>query len=279
MTALIRMELLKLVKRPMTWVLAVLLHGGIGFGIVVGFLNLGSVDVEVRDSMLRDLTLPGIIPWSAELIGIFGSIMLSILAASAIGSEYGWGTLRPFLATGMPRLRFLGAKLLALAAVGLAFVVLPILMSAILAVPIAAMNDRPTIAATVDLAWFLNLLAIVGRCFLAVLVPMAIAFLVGLAGRSQAAGIGTALGLLIAEQIIGGLLLSLGLDWARQVVNSLPMHNSVTLVGYYNSFGTPEIPDGLIGEWRAIATLFVYGLACIAFAIVIFRRRDIRGSA
>lgn len=279
MIALIRMEILKLVKRPMTWVLAILLHGGIGFGITVSFLQLGNVEPEIRDSILHDLTLPAIIPWSTELIAIFGAIMLSILAASSIGSEYSWGTLRPFLATGMPRGHFLAAKLLALAVVGLAFVVLPIAMSAILAVPIAAMNDRPVLAATVDLAWVLDLLAMIGRTFLAVLVPMAIAFLVGLAGRSQAAGIGTALGLLIGEQIIGGLFLSLGLDWARQVVYSLPMNNTTTLVGYYNSFGPPELPADLIGQGRILATLLIYALVCTVIGFVIFRRRDIRGSA
>jgi ABC-2 type transport system permease protein len=278
MAAIIRMELLKLAKRPMTWVLAILLHGGIGFGITVSFLQLGSVEAEIRDNMLRDLTLPGVIPWSSGLIAVFGAIMLSILAASSIGSEYGWGTLRPFLATGMPRGHFLASKMLALAAVGLAFVVLPMLLAALLAVPIARLNDRPAIAATVDLAWFLDLLAIVGRCYLAVLVPAAIAFLVGLAGRSQAAGIGTALGLLIGEQIVSSLLLSLGLDWARQVVNSLPMYTSFNLINY-NTFGPPDLPPGIVGEWRALATLAAYGLACIVAGFAIFRRRDIRGTA
>src|SRR5690349_1255623 len=117
MTKLMQMELLKLAKRPMTWVLAVLLHGGIGFGMVVGFLNLRSADEATRSNMLDHLTLPGILPWVAQVLYIFGSVMLAILAASAIGSEYSWGTLRPLLATGMPRLRFLAAKVLALALV------------------------------------------------------------------------------------------------------------------------------------------------------------------
>jgi ABC-2 type transport system permease protein len=278
-TQLIRMELLKLAKRPMTWVLAILLHGGIGFGMVVGFLNLRSADEATRSNMLDHLTLPEVISWVTQPLYVFGAIMLSILAASAIGSEYSWGTLRPFLATGMPRLRFLAAKLLSLALVGLAFTALPILMVAILAVPIATMNDRPAISATVDLHWLLNVAAIVGRCYLAILVPAAIAFLIGLAGRSQAAGIGAALGLLVGEQIVSGVLLSLGADWANAVVNLLPGQNSQMLVGYYNSFGPPDLPPGSPGEWRIIATLVTYGIVCVVVALVVFRRRDIRGAA
>ena len=166
--------------------------------------------------------------------------MLAILAASTIGSEYSWGTLRPFLATGMPRARFLAAKLLALALVGLAFTALPLLLCAILAVPIAIMNGRPAFGFTIDLAWLIDLVAIIGRCYLAVMIPTLIAFLIGLAGRSQAAGIGAALGLLITEQVVSTLLLSLGLDWAKTVVNFLPGQNSLTLVGNYGTFGPPS---------------------------------------
>ena len=277
--ALIRMELLKLIKRPMTWVLFILLHGGIGFGIVVGFLNIQGVETELRESMLRNLTLPGIIPWAAQLISVFGAIMLAILAASAIGSEYGWGTLRPMLATGMPRARFLAAKLTALALVAFGFLALALLMCVALAIPIALLHDRPAIAVTVDLAWLLDLAAIVGRTYLTMLIPMTIAFLVGLVGRSQAAGIGAALGLLIGEQVVTALLLTTGLGWAESLVRRLPDQNSQFLIGVYNEFGPVNPPPGAIGEWQAIVTLVVYGIACVALAFVFFGRRDIRGAA
>ena len=84
--------------------------------------------------------------------------------------------------------------------------------------------------------------------------------------------------LLVGEQIVSSLLLSLGLDWARQVVYSLPMYTSFTLINY-NTFGPPNLPPDIIGEWRALATLFIYGIACIVVGFVVFRRRDIRGSA
>jgi ABC-2 type transport system permease protein len=279
MIALARMELLKLAKRPMTWVLAILLFTIIGLGPVGGAIELRSLDEAARNDMLKNLTLPGIIPWFGQTLYIFASIMLVILAASTIGSEYSWGTLRPFLATGMPRVRFLAAKLLALALVALAFTALPLLLCALLAVPIAILNDRPALGFTIDAAWLLDLAAIIGRCYLAILTPALIAFMIGLAGRSQAAGIGAALGLQISELVVSTALLSLNLDWATTVVNFLPGQNSLTLVGNYASFGSPVNPPDIPGEWRIIATLCAYATVCLAIAFVLFRQRDIRGAA
>ena len=279
MTSLVRLELLKLTKRPMTWVLAILLFSVIGLGPVGGVIELRSADEATRSDMLNNLTLPGIIPWFTQTLYLFASVMLAILAASAIGSEYSWGTLRPFLATGMSRTRFLAAKLLALALIALAFTALPLLLCAILAVPIAILNDRPVLGFTIDRVWLLDLVAIIGRCYLAILIPTLIAFMIGLAGRSQAAGIGAALGLLISEQVVSTALLSLNLDWATTVVNYLPGQNSLTLVGNYGTFGPAVIPPDIPGEWRIIATLCTYGAICLAAAFVLFRQRDIRGAA
>lgn len=277
--SLLRMELLKLVKRPMTRVLFVLLHGGIGFGIVLGFLNLRGVESDVRDAILADLTMPGIFPWAAGLLAIFGSIMLSILAASAIGSEYSWGTLRPMLATGMPRANFLAAKLAALAIVAFTFLMLAMLMCAALAVPIALLYDRPMLNDTFDLAWVGGLAAVVGRTYLAIAVPMVIAFLVALAGRSQAAGIGAGLGMLIGEQVVGLLLSSTGLDWAEWIVQRLPSYNTQSLLRYNRTFSGLELVPGTLGQGTILLTLAIYAAICVAAAFAFFSRRDIRGAA
>lgn len=279
MGALIRMELLKLRKRPMTWVLLILLLGGIGFITVVSVLQLRSVDPTIREDLLRNITLPGTLPRTAEFVYFFGSIMLSILAASTIGSEYSWGTLRPMLATGVPRGRFLAAKLIALALVAALFAILPLLMNALLALPIAAWNNVPYLTGTFDAAWVGDLGAILGRTYLLVLMPMAIAFFVALVGRSQAAGIGAALGLMIGEQIVVVLLLSLDQPWTRAVANLLPGRNSQVLLNH-NGFGAlPPMPPGLPGEPRALLTLALYGVVALVVAIVVFRRRDVRGAA
>ncbi len=55
------------------------------------------------------------------------------------------------------------------------------------------------------------------RTLLLLLVPMALAFFFGLLGRSQAVGIGAALGYLIGEGI-GITILGLLGDWAQSVI-------------------------------------------------------------
>lgn len=278
MSSLLRMEFLKLAKRPMTWVLFALLHGGIGFGTVLSFLNLRGVPPDIRDSVLRDITLPGTLVQTGGYLYVFGTIMLAILAASSIGSEYSWGTLRPLLATGLPRGRFLAAKLLALACATLLFVLSPLAMNALLAIPIALLTDRPPLATPIDLPWLGDLAALIGRIYLILLVPTAVAFLVGLAGRSQAAGIGAALGLVLGEQIVGVLLLSLGTDWARTVVDALPGQNSRVLLNQ-RVFGFASAVPNVPSEGRSLAILTLYTLSCVLVGVLIFRRRDIRGGA
>lgn len=278
MGSLLRMELLKLVKRPMTWILLILLLGGIGFGDLVAFLQINRVSADVRAAILGNLTLPGTLTRASEFIYFFGTIMLSILAASAIGGEYSWGTLRPMLATGVPRLRFLAAKLVALAIVAVAFDVLPLIMNAILAAPVGLLANGPVFTGPFDAAWVGHLLALAARTYLMILVAILIAFLVSLLARSQAAGIGTALGLVIGELVVVQLLGSLNLTWATTLVNIFPNRNSQSLLAY-NVFGPVERSGGVLSQAHSLVTLAVYCLVCIAIALAVFRRRDIGGAA
>ena len=139
-------------------------------------------------------------------------------------------------------------------------------------------ESRPVFPVTVDGPWLGHLAALIGRTYLIVLMPLALAFLVGLVGRSQAAGIGAALGLMIGEQVVAALLLNLGLDWTRAVVDLLPARSDQALLTH-NTFGPVAVEPGALGEGRALLTLALYSVVCLAIAVVVFRRRDIRGTS
>lgn len=278
MQALLKMELFKLVKRPMTWTLLLLLCGGAVLTDVIVMHNLSGAAPDVYANTLRSLTLPGIIPNMLEGLSLFAAMMAAILAASSIGNEYGWGTLRPMLATGMPRARFLTAKFLALSCVAVAFVIVPLLLGALIAVPVALVHHLPVITGTVDAAWVGTLAAMLARTFLTVLVPMTIAFLLGLVGRSQAVGVGAALGWMVGEQLVSLLLSTVGQSWARTLDNQLPGNVGRALL-HYNAFGAVSHQAGMMSEGRAILSLLVYSAVGLAVALVVFRRHDIHGAA
>ncbi|MGI8687562.1 MAG: ABC transporter permease subunit [Thermomicrobiales bacterium] len=278
MLSLLKMELFKLVKRPMTWVLLLLLCGGTGLTDLIVLHNLSGATPDAYATTLRDLTLPGVIPNMLEGLSIFAAMMAAILAASSIGSEYSWGTLRPMLATGMPRTRFLIAKFLAFSFVAVAFIVVPLLLSALIAVPVALVHHLPVMTGTVDAAWVGALAAMLARTLLTIIVPMTIAFLLGLVGRSQAVGVGAALGWMVGEQLISLLLTTVGQSWARTLDTQLPGNLGRALLRY-NTFGAVAWQAGMMSEGRAALSLLIYGAVGLVVALVVFRRRDIHGAA
>ena len=224
------------------------------------------------------MTLPEIIPTTLDNLSIFAAMMVAILAASAIGNEYGWGTLRPMLATGMPRARFLTAKFVALSVVAVGFVLVPLLINVVIAVPISLAHSMPIMSGTVDAAWFGALAAMIARTLLTLFVPMTIAFLLGLLGRSQAVGVGAALGWMVGEQLVTLLLSTLGVPWARTLANQLPGNAGRSLLRY-NAFAAVPRHAGMMGEAHAVLSLLIYGAVGLVVAVIVFRRRDVHGAA
>lgn len=271
--SLLQIELLKLAKRPMTWVMLLLQLGVLGLGFFTNALSLRSAAPERQEYLLRALILPDSLGNTTQFIYLFGAILLALLTAAAIGGEYSWGTLRQALATGVSRTGFLGAKLLALAIVAAAFVVLPLLVTVPISLWIAWLEQRPALAAALDPAW---LAALLGRTYLLVLMPMSLAFLIALVARSQAVGVGAALGLLIVDQIAAPILWSIGTDWALALVEFFPFWCARSLLVFNFTSPPADLPN-TIGQGRAILTLAIYCLVCIGAGVLIFRRRDVGG--
>lgn len=278
MGSLIRMELLKLGKRPMTWVLLVLLLGGFGLMNVLGFVAFQNMSEKAQPSMLASFTLPGAITQALWVFYQFGTIMLVVLAACAVGAEYGWGTLRPMISTGMPRGAFLLSKLVVLAIVALVFMLLSVLMNSILAVPWALLTDHPVFTGTMDASWLGHLALMLGRTWLVAFVPMVLAFLFGVLSRSQAVGVGVALGYILGETIVATILGALGQIWTKPIVTSTLSQNTSALMDH-NSFGSvPAAGTAGITEVHALIVLGIYALIGITVSLLLFHKRDIHGA-
>jgi ABC-2 type transport system permease protein len=273
MFALMHMELLKLAKRPITWILLILQLSVLGLGTAANLLNLRRADQEMYAYLLQGLILPDSLAMASQFIYLFGSIMLAMLAAASVGSEYNWGTVRQVLATGLSRTRFAGAKLLGLAIIAAIFVVLPICIQIPLSVWVSQTYQQPVLAASVDPSW---ITALIGRTYLVVIMPMAFAMFIGIVTRSQVVSVGATLGILIADQFIAPLLWSLGTDWALQIVHFFPFWCARSLLGFNFTSMPVELPVTMSQE-RAVGTLVAYTMICLSGGLLVFRSRDVSG--
>jgi ABC-type transport system involved in multi-copper enzyme maturation permease subunit len=271
---LIQIELLKLVRRPLTWLLLLLQLGTLGLGTLLNVLALRRAAPEREELLLRGLLLPDSLANAAQFLAIFGAMFLATLTAAAVGSEYSWGTLRQQLATGVGRLPWLAAKLVALVGMALGLIVLSLLASALVAVVVARTHGVPTLLAPVELSW---LLALVGRTTLTLLMPMALAFLIAVLARSQLLALAAALGALIADQFASPILWSLGTPWALELIQFFPFWCIRSLLAFNFRVLPADLPN-LMSEERALLTLASYTAGCVAAALLIFRSRDVGGA-
>lgn len=274
MPTLIYIELLKLIKRPMTWILFFLQVGFLVVGSTINALSLRNASPEVADQMIRRFVLPDSLPNATQFIYMIGVILLVILTASSIGSEYNWGTLRQTLASGVSRSGFLLARIISLALIAALFVILPLLAIIPFSLVFSHLQQLPTSLGPVDTAW---LVALVGRTYLVVFMPMTLAFLIALIARSQSAGVGAALGVLILDQFVSPLLWVLGSDWSLELLQLFPFWAARTILSLNFTEPITDLPD-VMDETRALVTLLAYIVICVGAALVVFRRRDVGGA-
>ena len=131
--SLARWEWFKLRRRRMPWILLILsvllvqiyFWGAYALFRVGEELTLGdgSSTASVGGDFLEVLAFPNIAVLGLAVAHGFGVILIMILAASLTGTEYGWGTLRTVLTRGAGRWPFLASKLILLALLGAAALV------------------------------------------------------------------------------------------------------------------------------------------------------------
>ena len=218
----------------------------------------------------ENLTLPGSITLALGTLQTLGLILIAVLTASAIGIDYGAGTLRSVLVQGTGRWPYLAAKLVALVAlaglglvVATATVVIGSTVAGQLAVPPSTVTSAAWSTAGIALwkAWLSLIPYITLTAFVTVL------------ARSSAAGMAIGLGYYFAEQILTALLSNF-FSWFTNVADYLPVHNIAAWTGG-SGFGGPAAPADLA---HAGFVLVGYTLALSALAFWIFHRRDVQGA-
>lgn len=272
-------ELIKLRKRPATWIIGFIFAlATLLFGYLFAYLFVVSapegesgLPPEAQEGLLSFL-LPE--SFLANVIGTFasfGSALALILGALAVGSEYGWDTLKVSLTQRPGRLGFLTGKLLAVSLLLLVVTIAILVVGAAASYAIAVFED-----AAVEWPSLVEVLEGigVGWLILATFAAMGTFFATLFRGTALAIGIGLVY-LLVLENLFLGLTSQS--ETVADIGRRLPAKNSLDLSESLGqappTFG--GAPGGAVEPATAAFTLGVYALAFLVLAIILFKSRDV----
>lgn len=275
--ALVRMELMKLRYRPMTCVVFALITAALS-----GLMSLGYIITRTTarppgtslDEDVESFLFPGVFQDGFSMIGGVGFILLVVIAAGIIGSEYSWGTIRVLVGSGAPRSRLLGAKLVTVLLVTTGLTLAGFVAFTLTSLGIALVGGHP-----IDMSWLdgwavVDLVLMIVRTIYTLLVPALLAFTVAILSRSLAAGIAVGIGVTIFESIVVSLLNMVG--GIGETIADLLFTPNIQAISELNAIGERTwTTDGLPDPWRAAALLAIYMAVMVAACFVTFRRRDI----
>ena len=282
MTGSFKAEILKLGKRPATWVLlGVMLALTQLFGYLLPYSSWLTSDQNFQTQGLDPRavlagTLPGeLVPTSLGGFPVFAGALALILGALAAGSEYGWGTMQTALTQRPTRLALYGGKLAALAASTLAIVGITFALNATVAGVIATVESR-----ALDYPSAAELARGLGSGWLILGMWCGLGALLGFAFRGVALPVGLGVVWVLAvESLVSAVSDSL-LTSLRPLRDLLPGVNAGSLVwslapgGGASGEAPPGVVDAVSGG-RATLALVVYVAAFAAAGALLIRRRDV----
>ena len=300
----IRAEFFKLRKRWLPYVLLIVLVTSVLLPLVVNYINYKSilsenpelVSIEVIVNPDGSRTVIGLPPPDPEtgynsnlpamafqasrykeniiLPGAMGNIFASIpgmgmflvmiLAASIIGNEYGWGTVRQAIARGSGRFTYLAAKV-STSAISVIVGVVSVVLIGLVAAIITSLLAEGSIAWEGFGGYFF---ASLGRSLLVVLVYLAMASFFSVLLRSAMAGMAVAMVWFIGESIVLALL-SMSTGWLADLHVYFVSYNTSQLLAF--AFGG----EAASGMWKAMVISVAYIFVFLAAAYGIFRRQDL----
>jgi len=276
MTGVLSAELLKLRKRPATWlIVGIWLALNFTFAYLFPYLSYRTGSPTGPDGaappaqLLAEVLPANLVP---NLLGgypMFGGALVLILGALMTGSEYGFGTMKTLLTQGPRRIEVLGGILGALAVVVLVLGVANFTLSAGASSVIAATESAPgTFPPAAELArglasgWLiLGMWGLLGA-------------LAGIAfrGTALAVGLGLVWALVIENLIRGTAAL---LDVFDTVQRVLPGVNAGSLVAALGAGrGAPGVA-AVVGGTHAVVVLAGYLAGFILVAGLLLARRDV----
>jgi len=285
MLRLLRSEIFRLRRRWMPWVLLLFMIAvGVGFYVLIyvsaqaqitavrdGTLPSQPGQLEAMQEALRELRPDRVQSFGVGIVSGIGSVMLIVLAASHLGTEFSWGTLRTLLAHGAGRGQFVASKALSLALFSFVFMVVGVVAAIAGSYLVTTManesRDGLDLAAVIDRA---------ARGYFVFLPYMALTALIALWARSAGAGIAAGLVVYFTESLIAQLLVQFNRDFANIVNYGLSRNASaLTRVAVTTSVSPDPSFATLPDQTQAAIVLGIYTALFIGLAYWRLRTRDI----
>jgi len=277
MNPLLGVELFKIRKRMMTWILLAVLVVFVILNFILSYLAVTSnhgISSDVRISLENALQFPKAFTFAFSVTQSVGIILLIILAASLIGNEYAWGTVNRVISREGRRSLYMGSKLVALIITILFLVLIGLVLGTLLGI-----FTTSRLAGTVDWSFFTlsfagHLIKMFGWTAFTIMVYALLAVLLASWARSVIAGIGGALGYYFIESILIGVLNDAS-GWLHRIPDYLIGHNAralVTAVERGGPFSSSTPPPTAL---HATSVLMIYSLAFLGIIFYLFRRQDL----
>jgi ABC-type transport system involved in multi-copper enzyme maturation permease subunit len=239
---------------------------------------------EQRLAAIREtVTFPSSLGLVGGYTGFVGALLIAILAGTLIGSEYGLGTLRLSLTRGLGRVQVLAGQVIAIAALALVASVGMLLVGVLVGVTIgpAIGGTIPNVTAEGARELIVYGLALSLQLFVYALIALGFATL----GRSAAAGIGGAIGLLFLEfvatnivfPIVGALVAG---DWGERITHIpdwFPANNIGALTAHAGEapISLTQVSSSTLDLTHAALVVAVYVVVLIGGSYALFRLRDV----
>lgn len=229
---------------------------------------------QSAEELRRGFTLPN--SMTASISGFsslgpvaIGLLLIMILTASLVGSEYGWGTLRTVLAGGIGRWRFLSAKLLLLLCLcaGVLTVIAAVSVASSLAAGLLSPDET---GGLVDAGKWSDVAIISFKSVYGFLPFIALSGFATVLTSSRGLGIALSVGYFIVESIVAPLL---------NLNDTLANAADRLLIQGFRAWTATPVGEGSSETSEAFVTVLAYTVFFVAATSWIFKRRDIGGAA
>ena len=242
------------------------------------FFGGGACDnFQAVDEFRKGFTLPDSITGAIGGFSAVGPLLIMVLAASVMGSEYGWGTLRNVLTRGTGRWQLLSAKLLLLLRL-CSDVLIILALFAVISSFIAGVIPPSETGELADPGEWLDIVVEYLKIVYSLLPFIALSVFLTVLTSSTAVGIAVSIGYYLVEAILSPILnlndtLSNVTDYL--LVASVNTWNAAPLVEVeVSSVSGEQSSDAL----QAFLVILVYTAVLLAVSFWLFMRRDIAGA-